>query len=52
MGNPKVIFGLMNEPHDLPTENWLTAANVAIAAIRATGATNLITVPGNAFTGK
>lgn len=49
--NPKVVFGLMNEPHDMPTEQWVAAANVATAAIRATGATNLISVPGNAWTG-
>ena len=35
----------------MPTEQWLTAANAALAAIRATGATNLVTVPGNAWTG-
>jgi endoglucanase len=50
-GNQKVIFGLMNEPHDMPTEQWLRAANAAIAAIRATGADNTVTVPGNAWTG-
>lgn len=49
--NPKVVFGLMNEPHDMPTEQWLAAANAAIAAIRATGATNVVTVPGNGWTG-
>jgi len=49
--NPKVIFGLVNEPHDMPTEQWVSAANAAIAAIRATGATNLILVPGNSWTG-
>jgi endoglucanase len=49
--NDKVIFGLMNEPHDMPTEQWLSAANSAIAAIRATGANNLVLVPGNAWTG-
>jgi endoglucanase len=47
----KVLFGLMNEPHDMPTEQWVGAANAAIAAIRATGARNLILVPGNAWTG-
>ncbi|MGC4069228.1 MAG: glycoside hydrolase family 5 protein [Polyangiaceae bacterium] len=48
----RVIFGLMNEPHDMPsTESWLTSANAAIAAIRSTGARNLILVPGNAWTG-
>lgn len=49
--NNKVIFGLMNEPHDMPTELWLDNANAAISAIRAVGAQNLILVPGNAYTG-
>jgi endoglucanase len=51
IGNDHVIFGLMNEPKGLATETWLAAANAAIAAIRATGAKNLILVPGNGFTG-
>jgi len=41
----------MNEPHDMPTEQWLTAANAGIAGIRSTGAKQLITVPGNGWTG-
>lgn len=49
--NDKIIFGIMNEPHDMPTELWLSDANTAIQAIRATGATNLLFVPGNGFTG-
>jgi endoglucanase len=49
--NEKVIFGLVNEPHTMVTETWLAAANAAIAAIRATGAANLILVPGNQWTG-
>jgi len=49
--NDRVIFGLMNEPNTMPTEQWLSAANAAIAAIRDTGAQNLILVPGNAWTG-
>lgn len=49
--NPQVVFGLVNEPHTMPTEQWLTAANTAIAAIRAQGSTHLILVPGNAWTG-
>ena len=49
--NPRVLFGLVNEPRDMPTEQWLTAANAAIAAIRQAGATNVIMVPGNAWTG-
>ncbi len=50
-GNDHVIFGLMNEPNSMPTEQWLSAANAAIAAIRAAGAPNLVLVPGNAWTG-
>jgi len=49
--NNQVFFGLMNEPHSMETEMWLADANAAIAAIRATGANNLITVPGNGWTG-
>ena len=49
--NTLVIFGLMNEPHDMPTATWLDAANAAMSAIRGAGAANLILVPGNAWTG-
>ncbi|HEU4411523.1 MAG TPA: glycoside hydrolase family 5 protein [Polyangiaceae bacterium] len=49
--DPKVAFGLMNEPHDMPTEQWVSAANAAIAAIRGAGAENLILVPGNDYSG-
>lgn len=50
-GNNHVIFGLMNEPNSMPTEQWRDAAQSAINAIRTTGANNLILVPGNAWTG-
>jgi endoglucanase len=46
-----VIFGLMNEPHDMKSEQWRDAANAAIAGIRETGAKNMILVPGNGWTG-
>lgn len=49
--NPRVMFGLVNEPHTMPTAQWRLAAQDAINAIRATGAVNTITVPGNAWTG-
>lgn len=35
----------------MPTETWGQAAQAAVDAIRATGATNLITLPGNGYTG-
>lgn len=50
-GNPRVWFGLMNEPHDMPTPQWLDAANAAVAAIRKAGAKNLTLVPGNGWSG-
>jgi endoglucanase len=49
--NPHVMFNLVNEPHDMPTEQWVDAANAAISAIRGAGAQNTIIVPGNAWTG-
>lgn len=49
--NPKVQFGLVNEPREMPTETWAEAAQQAVTAIRATGAKNLITLPGNGYTG-
>lgn len=49
--NSRVMFNLVNEPHDMPTEQWVGAANAAIAAIRGAGANNVIIVPGNAWTG-
>jgi len=48
-GMPTIDFGLMNEPHDMNTEDWVASANAAIQAIRATGANNLITVSGNGW---
>ena len=51
-GNDRVIFGLMNEPNNMPsTEHWLTSANAAIDGIRSAGAQNLILVPGNGWSG-
>jgi len=50
-GNPRVWFGLMNEPHDMPTPQWFEAANAAVGAIRKAGAENLILVPGNGWSG-
>ena len=49
--NARVMFNLVNEPNGLPTEQWVSAANSAIAGIRGTSAKNLIHVPGNAWTG-
>ena len=45
----KIVFGLMNEPHDIDNTTWVSAAQAAINAIRATGATNLILVSSNGW---
>ncbi|KAJ6531396.1 endoglucanase 1 [Mycena vulgaris] len=49
--NPKVIFGINNEPHDMPTDLLLKNNQAAINGIRAAGALQLILAPGNGFTG-
>ena len=47
---PNVIFGLMNEPNvQTPTE-WKTVAVAAVDAIRKTGATQKILIPGSRWT--
>ncbi|KAL1296785.1 hypothetical protein AAFC00_000247 [Neodothiora populina] len=49
---PKVAFGLMNEPHDVPDiTTWASTVQEAVTAIRKAGATdNLILLPGNDWT--
>lgn len=48
---PNVIFGIMNEPFDMPAKDWLGIAQATINAIRITGAAQLILVPGTAWSG-
>ncbi|KAK5712233.1 hypothetical protein LTR17_018046 [Elasticomyces elasticus] len=49
--NSKVIFGLMNEPHDLDITSWATSAQAAVTAIRTAGATSQkILLPGTGYT--
>ncbi|MBN2527531.1 MAG: glycoside hydrolase family 5 protein [Deltaproteobacteria bacterium] len=50
-GYPEVMFGIMNEPYNMPTMQWVEGANAAIKAIRETGAKNLIFVNGNGWSG-
>lgn len=49
--NQRVIFGLMNEPFKIKADDWRRAVDAAVAAIRKTGARNLILAPGTAWTG-
>jgi len=49
-GDSKIIFGIMNEPHDLPNlSSWVATVQGVVNAIRATGATNYILIPGSSF---
>jgi endoglucanase len=49
---PNVIFGMMNEPVGMTASQWFAGMQPAFTAIRATGCTQLITVPGGGnFTG-
>lgn len=50
-GDSSVVFGLMNEPHDIPAARWLVSANAAVAAIREVGAKQLVLVPGSGWSG-
>jgi endoglucanase len=49
-GRP-VAFGLMNEPNGMAATEWRAIVDRVVAAIRATGARNLILVPGIKWTG-
>jgi len=49
--NPNVVFGINNEPHDMPTSLILKNDQAAVDGIRSTGAKQLILAPGNGFTG-
>ncbi|KAF5386088.1 hypothetical protein D9615_002185 [Tricholomella constricta] len=48
VNNPKVMFGINNEPHDMLV---LENNQAAIDGIRSVGARQLILAPGNGFTG-
>lgn len=49
--NPNVIFGLMNEPHDMPPSLVLVNDQAVIEGIRRSGARQQILAPGNGYTG-
>lgn len=50
-GEKRIMFGLMNEPHDLDIDNFKLSLQAAVNAIRAAGAkTQYILVPGGNWT--
>jgi endoglucanase len=46
---PRIWFGIMNEPHDVPSiSTWAATVQAVVTAIRAAGATSqFISLPGN-----
>ena len=50
-GERDVVFGLMNEPHDLDRRLWRDAAQAGVDAVRRAGAGNLVLVPGADWSG-
>jgi endoglucanase len=48
---PKVIFGLMNEPVNISAGDWAATAQATVSGIRGAGATNLVLVPGANWSG-
>jgi endoglucanase len=48
--NPLVCYGLVNEPNNMSTMSWWASAQAAVTAIRSTGSTQRINVPGNGYT--
>jgi endoglucanase len=49
--NPRVMFGLVNEPNNQSTMQWWSAAQAAVNGIRGSGATQRIFIPGNGYSG-
>ena len=41
-GSSKIIFGVMNEPHDVDINEWATTVQAVVTAIRGAGATTQI----------
>ncbi|ROW07310.1 hypothetical protein VMCG_03762 [Cytospora schulzeri] len=47
--NANVIFGIMNEPHDLNVATWANTVQAVVTAIRKVAPNNIILIPGSAF---
>lgn len=47
--NTNVIFGIMNEPHDLTVSTWVDTVQAVVTAIRAVAPDNTILMPGSTW---
>jgi hypothetical protein len=50
VSNANVVYGLSNEPNNMGTVQWFSAAQAAINGIRVAGSNQMIMVPGNDYT--
>lgn len=50
-GDTNVVFGMMNEPHEIDVDAWASIAKSTLAAIRSTGTPNIVLVPGTNWDG-
>lgn len=46
-----IIFGLMNEPHDIPPDTWALVVQNVIDDLRGAGVQNILMVPGTNWSG-
>ncbi|OBZ79926.1 Large subunit GTPase 1 [Grifola frondosa] len=48
--NERVIFGIMNEPHDIPDiATWVDSVQYVVNAVRPAGSNNLLLLPGSSY---
>lgn len=48
--NPRMVFGVMNEPHDLSSvDQWVSTVQKVVTAIRAVAPTSLVLIPGSSW---
>ncbi|KAI0830537.1 glycoside hydrolase superfamily [Trametes gibbosa] len=48
--NERIIFGIMNEPHDVPSvETWAQTVQYVVNAVRKAGSTNFLLLPGSSW---
>ena len=48
--NSRIIFGIMNEPHDIPSiSTWANSVQGVVNAVRAAGSQNFLLLPGSSW---
>ncbi|KAI0639633.1 glycoside hydrolase superfamily [Trametes polyzona] len=48
--NERIIFGIMNEPHDVPNvQTWVDSVQFVVNAVRKAGSKNFLLLPGSSW---